>query len=286
MNNPSAPLTVESLLAENTRRRAIITAPYDPLTGDPGAPDRSEYRVAGLEEADALWIPRPMLADPFVRSLEICGSVDAYIKDVMQAVPGDEARLMVRRKFIRCRILHDFPYWAASFVYIKPKGGGPDTLFTLNPPQRRLVGALEEMRVKNLPIRLIVLKARQWGGSTCVQLYMAWLQMVHAIGLNSLIIAHQGIATDEIKDMFDRMLLNYPDWLMTDEEGEVCKGKRIENVGGSRGAFRVPHRKCKVKLGSAERPHSCRGGDYNLVHCSEVGVWPSTRLRTPEQLMQ
>lgn len=278
--------SVEEILAENTRRTTVNNAPYDPLTGDAADPTRCEYHVEGLEEAAILHIPRTMLADPIVRSLEMCGSVDSYIKEVLHAVPGDENRLHVRRKFIRSRILHDFPYWAASFVYIKPKGGGADTLFMLNRPQRRLVAALEDMRIKNLPIRLIVLKARQWGGSTCVQIYMAWLQMVHAIGLNSLIIAHQGLATDEIKDMFDRMLLNYPDWLIADDEEKTPKGKRMENVGRAKGAFRVPHRKCKVKLGSAERPDSCRGGDYNLIHCSEVGIWRASRLRSPEQMMR
>ena len=278
--------TVEEVLRENARRLEIINAPYDPLRGDPSEEGRREYRVAGLSPYESLYIPEPMLADPFVRALEISGSVDAYIREVMGAVANDETRQLVERCFIRCRILHDFPFWAASFVYIKPKGGGPDVLFTLNRPQRRLVATLEEMRVAGKPIRLIVLKARQWGGSTCVQLYMSWLQMVHAEGLNSLILAHQGLATDEIKDMFDRMLVNYPDWLMAGEGEEPHKGRRLENAGGARGAFRLTHRNCKVKLGSAERPDSSRGGDYNLVHCSEVALWRATRLRSPEQLMR
>lgn len=278
-------MTPADILTENARRLAAIHAPYDPVAGDPYDPERVEYSVKGLQ-GGKIWIPKAMLAEPLVRALEISESIDSYISDVLGMVPSDESRLLVERRFVRCRILHDFPYWAASFVYIKPKGGGPDTLFTLNRPQRRLVATLEAMRRKSKPIRLIVLKARQWGGSTCVQLYMAWLQMVHAVGLNSLIIAHQGIATDEIKDMFDRMLANYPDWLLA-EEGEVPpKGKRMENAGDSKGAFRVISRNCKVKLGSAERPDSCRGGDYNLVHCSEVGIWRATRLRTPEQIMR
>lgn len=281
-------MTIAEILAENRRRLNIIHQPYDPVTGDTEDPDRMEYSVSGLypTQREAIWIPKEMSAIPLVRALQLSGSLDRYIADIMGAIPSDETREQVRRRFVRERIKHDFPYWAASFVYIKPKGGGPDTLFILNRPQRRLTEALESMRRGGLPIRLIILKARQWGGSTCVQLYMAWLQMVHGLGLNSLIIAHQGLATDEIKDMFDRMLANYPDWLMAEEGEAPPKGRRMENGGGARGAFRVPHRKCKVKLGSAERPDSCRGGDYNLIHCSEVGIWPATRLRTPEQLMR
>ena len=312
----AAPCTVEELLRENQRRNTLIRTPYQPLTGDSTDPDRVRYTVKGLPEAvyqllqesqdqpqqppeqpyqpgqpqpqveEHLYLPVAMLADPFVRSLEISGSVDAYIRDILGMKPSPESRRLVATRFVRGRIVHDFPFWCAFCVYIKPKGGGPDTLFTLNRPQRRLVAALEDMRRNRRPIRLVLLKARQWGGSTCVQLYMSWLQMVHATGLNSLIIAHQGLGTDEIKDMFDRMLDRYPEWLLSEEDSPPPKGRRMENVGGSRGAFRVSHRNCKVKLGSAERPDSCRGGDYNLVHCSEVGIWRATRLRTPEAIIR
>ena len=50
----------------------------------------------------------------------------------------------------------------------------------------------------------------------------------------------------------------------------------MERVGRSGAIYRVPSRNCKIKIGTAERPDSCRGGDYNLVHCSEVGIWKKT----------
>lgn len=173
------------------------------------------------------------------------------------------------------RIKVDFEYWASTRAFIKRKGGGDDILFRLNRPQRKLVAALDSMRVNGEPIRLILLKARQWGGSTCVQMYMAWLQLEVKRGLNSLIIAHQGACTDEIKDMFDRMVSNYPGG-----------PRRVERVGRSGALFRVADRNCKIKVGSAERPDSCRGGDYSLVHCSELGVWKSTPGKSPESMVR
>ncbi|MDE6533478.1 MAG: terminase [Muribaculaceae bacterium] len=286
-SNTSSPSlsSVEEILRENRIRLEAINSPYDPIAGDPNDPERVALDVPGLAK-ETLWIPRSMATDPMVASLKRAGDINAYIDAEMHVSPSDSLREVVRRKFSRLRIMHDFPFWAASFVFIKTKGGGEDSLFSLNRPQRKLVAALERMRREEKPIRLILLKARQWGGSTCVQLYMAWLQLVHRTGLNSLIIAHQGLATDEIKDMFDRMLRNYPDWLLTDSDGNPVEGRRMENAGGSRGAFRVNGRNCKVKLGSAERPDSCRGGDYNLVHCSEVGIWRATQMKTPEQLIR
>ena len=199
--------------------------------------------------------------------------------------------------FGRCK--SSFEYWAASCCYIKNKAGGEDILFTLNAPQRKLVRELELMRTTGQPIRLILLKARQWGGSTCVQLYMAWLQMIHSEGLNSLIIAHQHSATSEIKDMFMRMLNNYRPLQSPEEEkpeapeGRKSRKRKEKMVAGSKltevagpGCFRVLSGNFKVKLTSAERPDSCRGGDYSLVHCSEVALWKRTKLKSPEDMMR
>lgn len=179
------------------------------------------------------------------------------------------------------RARQDFAYWAATRARIKNKRGGDDIPFRLNYAQTKLVAALDDMRLAGKPIRLILLKARQWGGSTCVQLYMAWMQLTQRTGLNSLIIAHQATATDEIKDMFDRLILG-----LTDAKAEHRQDLHIRNVGRSRSIFRIEERNAKVKVGTAERPDSCRGGDYSLVHCSEVGIWKSTLGKTPEQILR
>lgn len=294
MNMAVTTITVEDILRENRRRLEMINRRYDPIAGDPEDPERVELHIPGLNP-DTVYIPQSMSHELLVEEMRRCGSLDRYVTDIMQASLSDETRERARKKFTLLRIRHDFPFWAASFVYIKRKGGGEDVLFTLNRAQRKLVSSLERMRRAGSPIRLILLKARQWGGSTCVQLYMAWLQMVHSEGLNSLIIAHQGIATDEIKDMFDRMLENYPDELLGNT-GEEDAGfgkkdrkrerKRMEQAGISRGTYRVAGRNFKVKLGTAERPDSCRGGDYNLVHCSEVGLWRRTDRKMPEDIIR
>lgn len=193
----------------------------------------------------------------------------------------------VRSRILRVRIKCDFPFWAALLVNIKKKGGGQDVKFVLNRPQRKLVERLEEMRLAEMPIRLILLKARQWGGSTCIQMYMAWLQLVHDVGLNSLIIGHVGSTSTEVEDMFKRMLAEYPAELLHEdgEEWEEDEDKWV-GVGQAQNIHRVPQRNCKIKLGTAERPDSARGGDYNLVHLTEVGLWKKTEGKTPEDVVQ
>lgn len=277
--NPA--ISVSEILEENDRRLAVINAPYDPVSGDPNDSGRFFFNVDGLKA----WIPNEMREEPLVRALQEAGSLDRYLS--RKGTPSELMRDDTMREWNRLRSRCDFPFWAASFAYIKKKGGGEDVLFVLKSPQRKLVGILEGMRRARKPLRLILLKARQWGGSTCVQLYMAWLQLVQQKGLNSLILAHQGAATDEIKDMFDRMLSHYPVWLLHEPGDDYSDNeKKTERVGGSRAAFRVVARNCKVKVGSAEKPDACRGGDYNLVHLSEVGLWRKTTLKSPEQIMR
>ncbi len=236
------------IILENIMRLERNSASFDPISGQGSTGERFQTHIPGKRNIK-VWLPVSM-----------------------------KILKLNTRNYEELRCLHDFPYWAAKYVKVKRKGGGEDIPFVLNRPQRKFVEALETQRLEGTPIRIILLKARQWGGSTCSQLYMAWLQLIHNTGLNSLIIAHQKTASEEIKDMYDRMIASYS---LLDE-----KERKLENVGRSGSAFRVPTRNCKIKIGTAERPDSCRGGDYNLVHCSEVGIWKLTEGKSPEDILR
>ena len=279
-------ITISKILQENERRRAIVFAPFNPITGEGSIGQRVAFTVSDYP-IPTQYLPVEMMDEPFVKSLSKAGSVDAFILDALMLPVTDEARDKVVEEFIRIRQKHDYPFWAAMFAYIKRKGGGTDVLFRLNRPQRKLIKRLEKMRKAGKPIRLILLKARQWGGSTAIQIYMAWLQLVHEVGLNSLIIAHQGTGSDEIKDMFDRMIKSYPVEMLHELGDAYAPNEpKMVGVGKSGNIFRVPQRNCKIKIGTAERPNSCRGGDYNLVHLSEVALWKETDGKKPEDIVR
>lgn len=279
-------ITISKILQENERRRAIVFAPFNPITGEGSIGKRVAFTVSDYP-IPTQYLPVEMMDEPFVKSLSKAGSVDAFIRDALMLPVTDEARDKVVEEFIRIRQKHDYPFLAAMFAYIKRKGGGTDVLFRLNRPQRKLIKRLEKMRKAGKPIRLILLKARQWGGSTAIQIYMAWLQLVHEVGLNSLIIAHQGTGSDEIKDMFDRMIKSYPVEMLHELGDAYAPNEpKMVGVGKSGNIFRVPQRNCKIKIGTAERPNSCRGGDYNLVHLSEVALWKETDGKKPEDIVR
>lgn len=277
---------IETIIQENERRRLEVFAPFNPITGEGSIGQRVSFTISDYP-ISTQYLPIEMMDEPFVKSLQKAGSIELLIRNVLQLPVTEESCEKVVEEFIRIRKKYDFPFWAAMFVYIKRKGGGSDVLFRLNKPQRKLIQRLEKMRKAGKPIRLILLKARQWGGSTAIQIYMSWLQLVHEVGLNSLIIAHQGTGSDEIKDMFDRMIKLYP-VEMLHELGEAysLNEPKIVGVGKSGNIFRVPQRNCKIKIGTAERPNSCRGGDYNLVHLSEVALWKETDGKKPEDIVR
>lgn len=293
---------IQEILDDNARRNAEVYAKFDPISGKGSIGERKRVIISDFP-IKVQYLPVEMLQVPLVKKLIKYGSVDALLNAIWEEEHPDydkvdandlyggyeyaEDRLKVIHQFVRLRCRYDFAFWAAFYVYIKNKGGGEDVLFRLTRPQRRFVARLERLRKAGKPIRIVLLKARQWGGSTTSQIYMAWLQLVLKVGLNSLIIAHQGAGSDEIKDMFDRMIKAYPiDMLHKLGEAYSENEPKLVGVGKSGSIHRVPQRNCKIKIGTAERPDSCRGGDYNLVHLSEVGLWKVTDGKKPEDIVR
>lgn len=277
---------VAKLIALNRMRNAEIRSKFNPITGEGSIGERKKIEIEDFP-FPVQYVPLSMLKVPLVQQLLEAGSIRKFLEDYMNVEYSEEDKEKVIEQFVRIRAKHDFAFWAAMYVFIKQKGGGEDVHFRLNRPQRKLIMRFERRRLQGKPIRLILLKARQWGGSTATQIYMAWLQLVHKVGLNSLIVGHVKDASTEVKDMFDKLIKEYPVSMLY-EMGEAYNETepKIVGVGQSGNIHRIPQRNCKIKVGTAEKPNSARGGDYNLVHCTEVGLWVTTDGKTPEQIVR
>lgn len=289
---------IQAIIDENTRRRKANNAYFNPATGEGSTGERYRLEIPDFP-IPVQYLPVSMRKEPLIRQIEQAGSVAAFYQTIVSQghvdggtaavpspVPEDDYNAIVEQ-FTRIRFRHDFAFWAFILVFVKNKDGGDNIQFRLRRPQRRLVERLEARRLAGMPIRLILLKARQWGGSTCIQMYMAWLQLVHMKGLNSLIVAQVNATSYDIKDMYDRMIEAYPVRLLH-EMGEAYneREKKMVGVGQTGNTQRIPQRNCKIKIGSAQTPNSARGGDYSLVHCSEVGVWKKTEGKSPEDIVR
>lgn len=248
-----------ALLREDARRTARIEAEadFDPVrgTGCCGPRVRMATPVRGLPFA---FVPQAMAGDA---RLAVATSEDAW-----------------RR--LRCR--HDFEYWCAAAVRIKPKTGFRDVPFVLNAPQRRLAAMFEEDRRAGRPLRYIMLKSRQWGGSTLVQVYMAWIQLMHRTNWHSLICGHVKDTAAGIRGMYNKVLQYYPDWLA----GEDMPRPVLTPFERSQNTRVLVGRDNRITLGSAENQDAIRGLDYAMAHLSEVAFWPATPRQNPEDFVR
>lgn len=269
---------IESILEENARRRQKATAIFDPVSGFDSPGKRFTLRCAELDP-QIQHIPVAMRELPEVQRLIAGDSLTSVFQGSLENA---------RFSWFRLRCAYDFPFWAYKTMSIKQKnGGGLEIPFVLNAPQRKLIGLFESMREEGLPIRVILVKARQWGGSTATQLYMLWIQLMRHMGFNSLIVGHQSASTEEVIGMAKRALDAYPRSLLA-ADGEVIPDKEKVYVSGgmSRSAISIPRRNFRIKAGSAERPDSSRGGDYALVHLTEVGIWKKTQGKSPDDIIR
>ncbi len=247
---------VEAMVAENRRRRERLEreAVYDPLTGVGCCGDRVEVEP---EPGVRLRVPR----------------------DMAESEEWRGCRSAVERDMVRCR--YDFEFWAARCVTIRDKISGMDVRWQLNRPQRRVAAMIEEDRRAGRPLRLIMLKARQWGGSTLVQMYFAWIQIVHRRNWHSFICAHVKDTSATIRGMYAKLLANYPQELWPEEEAPAFSG--FERSINTR---LIAGRGCRVTLASSENQESGRGNDVALAHLSEVAFWRDSMRHSPEDFIR
>ena len=194
---------------------------------------------------------------------------------------GKRAEIEMRGRISVSRCAEDFEYWAARTVVIRDKKTGRNVPFRLNAAQLEVLEIMEKMRLKGKPIRLILLKARQWGGSTLIQVYMAWIQLIHKKNWHSVICAHVKDSARNIRGMYSTLLENYPTSMTGGKEKIKLKG-----FEGAQNIKIIDRRECRVTIASAESQDSVRGSDIAMAHLSETAYWKATPSRDPEDFMR
>lgn len=247
-------IDVQALAAENRSRNEGLQVPYDPLTGEGCCGER---RLVSVPVAGEVWLPVPMLDE----------------------VPLD--MLSDELTYQKTRIKYDFEYWCATCATVRDKVSGRNVKLRLNAPQRHVLADLERQRLAGKGVRMILLKARQWGGSTLVLMYMAWIQLVLQRNWNSIICGHKRSTSSVIKGMYTKLLQHYPKRLLDDD-----KPLEFKTFEGNTNAKIITGRDCLVLLGTAQADDVVRGYDIAMAHMSEVAFWPSSTMRNPEDVMR
>lgn len=253
-DNTEFTIDVQALAAENRSRNEGLQVPYDPLTGEGCCGER---RLVSVPVAGEVWLPVPMLDE----------------------VPFD--MLSDELTYQKTRIKYDFEYWCATCATVRDKVSGRNVKLRLNAPQRHVLADLERQRLAGKGVRMILLKARQWGGSTLVLMYMAWIQLVLRRNWNSIICGHKRSTSSVIKGMYTKLLQHYPKQLLDDD-----KPLEFKTFEGNTNAKIITGRDCLVLMGTAQVDDVVRGYDIAMAHMSEVAFWPSSTMRNPEDVMR
>jgi len=265
------------IIEENRKRLEEFWQEYDPITGV-GSKVRRRKLVYWSRGAEVeLWLPVAMFNEATIQLLEERGSIEDVVKEFNGGVCSPEFHDDFENGLITLRFKYDFEFWAFTCVTILDKESSQPIQFKLNRSQRRYLARLEKMRLARKPIRVILVKARQWGGSTLTQVYMAWIQIIHKENWSSAVLAEVDDQATNVRGMYERLMDNYPAVLGSlswkPYQGS-SKNKELVERGGI------------IGVGSVQHPDNLRSYSFQMIHCTEVGIWQSTPKRSAEALAQ
>lgn len=279
---------LKELLEEDKRRLTSLLASYRPITGENAPGLRFECVIEDFLKGKKLWLPVEMLKEKKFCAIIKCGSISAFCEKYMADLDQEKARDAVFRYLIRLRCKHDFYFFAYAYARIKNKDGGDDIPFLLNHAQIGLTKDFERQRLHGElhSILIILLKCRQWGGSTDTEVYMFWIQMFWKTNWNSNIIGHQSSSATQVFDMYEKLANAIPTWLYY-EIGETFKedSRKLRTSSTQNNIKYLIPRSCKIQTGSARNPESCRSADAAMAHITEEAFFPNTTEWTPQKVV-
>ena len=282
--------SLEKILDENQKRLdKLRLVGIDQVSGE-GIPHHdvkveiSDYRYK------VQYLTEEVANNPLYKKVAALGSIGAYV-DYFNGTKGQNGArvtsVSVAKQLFLTRLARDPAFAFAECFHIQDKETGHTVPYRLNYAQILLLARLEEMRTAGVPIRLVLLKARQWGGSTLVQLYMAWIQLFLKIGWNSVIIAQTKDTARRIKGMYTRTLGKFnqceiifkvPKLKFSPKEGSAADSIITDELG-------KVIRDNTVTIASFENFEATRGANFAMAHYSEVAYWVNTPGKTAESLI-
>lgn len=276
---------VNEILEENRQRWSKLRAKYDPITGEGLEGDRVVLSISDYP-IPVQWVPRKMLKNKFIKELAEAGSMRKFLA----AHPGDDkirSLADVERLIRKVRYKYDFPHWAYFCFPIKKKLGGFGR-FKLNYPQLELNEVIQQRQDNGEPLDVIIVKARQWGGSTYSIAKQAHI-LLNLDHYHSFVVAAQvQTAANNILRMLKHAISEYPAWVLGLPDDTKLT---LSSVDGMRTVYAIKDAAgnqvlpALIYIGSVKNPDSLRSQDVRGAHYSEVGVWENTPERRPEDLI-
>lgn len=205
------------------------------------------------------------------------GLSEATRRIIIDRIPNYATMLQEDAAAAAIRVIaDDFDIYTERNLMIEDKDTGDVIPFKLNWAQRKLVDLVMADIAAGVPVRYIILKARQMGLSTVIEAMGFWWTTTHR-NIKTVIIAHETEAVDTLYDMFKRYFdncriefqpsrkYNNKKQLVFDVEDKIKeeykeRGERHPGLGSS------------IKTMVAKEGKG-RSANIKFLHGSEVAFW-------------
>jgi hypothetical protein len=160
----------------------------------------------------------------------------------------------------RKRLLEDFEFWAKHCCRIRSETG-EIVPFLLNPVQKRFISeVLHQLKTVGY-VRMVILKARQQGFSTCIAALQYWWCSQHG-GQHGLVMAHEADSTKNLFGMYKRFHENVPEIMRPSTKYANVTELFFDKLD------------TQIRVATAGSRGVARGDTLQFAHLSEVAFWP------------
>jgi hypothetical protein len=251
---------VTTVIKTNRERLDKYFYDYNPVVGDKRsmAVKREKTKILGR----TFYLPEEMVK----KEKRIISNIDKFPKT---------DRTMF--EFSKLRLKYDFEFYCATCVDIKHKETGSYIKFIPNYGQRKIIRDLEDMRLKNMAIEVILVKSRQFGGSTLISNYILWIQLFHKTGWDSFLVALDMGQANNIRELAEVTIRNFPVEIMR---------LTLKNFGMMKNTKIITERNCRIAVGSSNEPNALRSYSGFAMHLSEVSSWGEEGKQSADALAQ
>lgn len=196
----------------------------------------------------------------------------------MPSLTSDQQRKL--RSLIRnCR------NYTESFLRIRTKEGKMQKL-VLNQPQEKLYRAIQEQYQRGVPIRLIILKARQMGFSTITGAII-FHRTATRPDTESLVVAHKADATANLFGMYRTFYEQLPELVQPMRKAANGQEMILDNPSKNPEDRRKhPGLRSRIRCATAGGQGIGRSFTVQNVHMSEYAFWPGDKNLTFAGIMQ
>lgn len=277
---------INDIILTSGERVRRLRGSHDQFTGKGMEMHTHRYAIPDYASLPVQWLTDEVYNNPFYVEVRRAGTIKKYVEQMNTEHPDVFiTQEDVEHQLMMTRIERDpsFAFYVIFEIKYKRGGVGP---FILNYPQRIVLTELEQMRGEGIPIRIILLKARQWGGSTLVQLYIAWIQLFVVEHWYSVIIAQTKDTSKRIKAMYRKVLEAIPGFVFNADKIQFSpyEGTASDSIITDSAGHIL--RDSVITTASYENYDTTRGQDYALAHFSEVAYWRPTLSKTADEVIR